>query len=620
MFALHWHIFIVFLAVILLGLIIDLGEGIFLEMFDIQFSLLFRAFLATLLIIPIVPLARHYLDKVKRTNINLALIYSSISKFLLGFILWLIPAIIIVLASVLFPWANISTNISFHEILRSSFILFSLLFFAHILPEELIFRGYIQENLSKKFTLWPVVYMQTALFVFWGQIVNASFDNIMAFIAYGIFLGLLKNISDDIWTGIGLRMASAIFFLILSDIGYEINVDMSGIINLLLNILPLLMVFFLSQKIGQSEPREEQKNVKIDKILDDAKTNSTLTEGEKGLKEKGIMYDVGTSYSPGQSSRKDWKLDVVKREISVIRDDLHCNAIIIIGNEISRLMECAEIALEKGLYVWLQPRVMDSSHEEMLDNLKKTAREAEKLREKYSNIALNVGCELSFFTAGIIPGRNFTQRTKVLSYLAFFLPFFNWRLNKLLKRAVSIARNNFKGLISYGAGSWEDVDWNVFDVIGLDYYYDFYTKDNYLQGLRKYYKYDKPIIITEFGCCSYEGAELKGGNGASIQDWSDLNNRKLKGHYIRNEKIQADYIGKLIDIFEIEGLFGAYVCMFIEGDLPYSDDPIYDLDMASFGIVKPYPVESGKSADDGYWEPKLAFYEIAKKYKKHRIN
>ncbi|HLV10254.1 MAG TPA: hypothetical protein VKY40_08600, partial [Halanaerobiales bacterium] len=220
----------------------------------------------------------------------------------------------------------------------------------------------------------------------------------------------------------------------------------------------------------------------------------------------------------------------------------------------------------------------------------------------------------SFFTAGIIPGRNFTQRAKVLSYLAFFLPFFNRRLNKLLKRAVRIARSNFKGLISYGAGSWEDVDWNLFDVIGLDYYYDSNTQANYLQGLRKYYKYDKPIVITEFGCCSYEGAELKGGNGASIQDWSDLNNRKLNGLYNRNEKVQAEYIGKLIEIFEVEDVYGAYVCMFIEGDLAYSEDPLYDLDMASFGIVRPYPVGSGKPADDGYWEPKLAFHEIAKRY------
>jgi hypothetical protein len=67
-------------------------------------------------------------------------------------------------------------------------------------------------------------------------------------------------------------------------------------------------------------------------------------------------------------------------------------------------------------------------------------------------------------------------------------------------------------------------------------------------------------------------------------------------------------------VFEAEGVHGAFVCMFIEGDCRYSPDPTRDQDMAGFGIVRPPPLESGLSPDDGHWEPKLAFHTLAARY------
>jgi len=82
----------------------------------------------------------------------------------------------------------------------------------------------------------------------------------------------------------------------------------------------------------------------------------------------------------------------------------------------------------------------------------------------------------------------------------------------------------------------------------------------------------------------------------------------------RVAKVQADYIAELLTIFAAEQIHGAFIYTFTE-EAPHSPDPRYDYDMASYGIVKIYEDGSDKSYSiSGYWEPKLAFHEIARIY------
>lgn len=131
----------------------------------------------------------------------------------------------------------------------------------------------------------------------------------------------------------------------------------------------------------------------------------------------------------------------MRREIRVIRDELHCNAINVYGTDIERLVECSTAALEDGLHAWLQPRLIDANPNETLAHLSETAREAERLRQEYPGIRLNVGCELSIFASGIIPGSGYLQRASRLRYLWPLPPWFNRKLNDLLRRAASVARS-----------------------------------------------------------------------------------------------------------------------------------------------------------------------------------
>jgi hypothetical protein len=94
-------------------------------------------------------------------------------------------------------------------------------------------------------------------------------------------------------------------------------------------------------------------------------------------------------------------------------------------------------------------------------------------------------------------------------------------------------------------------------------------------------------------------------------------NRVIKGHYIRDEDVQANYISDLLDVLNREALLGAFVFTFSNPVYKLSGDPGLDLDLASFGIVK--PVEDIK---DGSYKvcagvPKEAFYRLSNLYSGH---
>jgi len=71
------------------------------------------------------------------------------------------------------------------------------------------------------------------------------------------------------------------------------------------------------------------------------------------LQLKGINYDVGVfPYGETRPSRPKFDPEVVKREIKIIREDLHCDAIRISGRDAKRLSIASKFALDEGLQVW----------------------------------------------------------------------------------------------------------------------------------------------------------------------------------------------------------------------------------------------------------------------------
>ena len=324
----------------------------------------------------------------------------------------------------------------------------------------------------------------------------------------------------------------------------------------------------------------------------------------------GINYDTGTEFEHGDPSRKSWHLGDVQRDLVAIRDELHCNSVNVYGTLLPRIVPAAQIALREALHVSLQQRTIDAGRRSTLDRIAAAAAAAERLRA-LGPVTLNLGCETTLFSNGFLPGRGFQRRIANLRWSWPLLPVANALFGRFMRQAAAAARQAFAGPITYSAGTWERVDWSLLDFVGIDLYRDAEIQDRYAEVLQGYLAYGKPVLVTEFGCCAYEGAQRLGGSGWMAVDWTSSPARLKPGH-VRNEQVQADVIAGLLDVHAAQGVHGAYVYDFLQAQMSHSPDPRFDLDMAGYGIVK--VVANGPNTERLDWEPKAAFATLAARY------
>src|SRR5262249_9711827 len=157
------------------------------------------------------------------------------------------------------------------------------------------------------------------------------------------------------------------------------------------------------------------------------------------------------------------------------------------------------------------------------------------------------------FVPGIVPGRNVTERIARIGSGQLDWAAVMRRLNAYLGRAATAARGAFGGEITYSAATWEQVDWTPFDLVGLDYYDYHRRRSEHVRALRRHERFGKPIVITEFGTNPFVGAPKLEGDGWSIVDYS-RNPPEITGHHVRSERVQADYVDGMLDVFESLGL------------------------------------------------------------------
>ncbi|HAH25969.1 MAG TPA: abortive infection protein [Prolixibacteraceae bacterium] len=332
---------------------------------------------------------------------------------------------------------------------------------------------------------------------------------------------------------------------------------------------------------------------------------------------KGITYDVGTEYKANILTRDQPSEALIKTDMEAIKNKLNCNSVRIYGKDPKTLLAAAGIALEYGLNVWLSPRLINGNREDTLSYLKSIAIEFERLKVTYPSreLVFMIGGELTIDMKGFIEGETIHARIVHLFKPLFFLknmlgfqPKYQRAFNQFLKDAAAEVKKEFSGKVTYASGVWEKVDWSDFDFISVNYYKASFNKKFYTQKLKKLVSQGKPVAITEFGCCSFDGADDKGPMGYTVLD---LSKRPpvFKEKCIRNEKVQADYLVDLLQTYDREKIAGAFIFDFYSQKHTHSIDPEKDYDMASFSITK--------SLGNNHWEPKESFYSIADYYKEN---
>jgi hypothetical protein len=344
------------------------------------------------------------------------------------------------------------------------------------------------------------------------------------------------------------------------------------------------------------------------------------------MKTKGVSYDVGRVLL-GRSWRPIFDPRVVRRELEIIQHDLHCNAVRIAGLELDRLQFASEAALEQGLEVWFSPEIWDRAPEDTLEYLVRAAGTAEELLRRHPDrVIFSVGSELTLFAQGYFPGNNVFERLNHPSFgRTLYLGSHNARLNSFLARATEAVRNVFHGRVTYASLDLERVNWDPFDIVGVDLYRDRRNRDAYFDLIRGYRALGKPFANMEFGCCTYQGAGDLGGNGWDILDQSTFP-PKLKGEYVYDQNAQARELEDLLRVNDASGVDAAFVYSFVDSAGTGSDERDrrtiealqFDPDIVRYSLVKSFlDGRHGTAYPDMPWEPKESFRVVADYYANH---
>jgi len=337
---------------------------------------------------------------------------------------------------------------------------------------------------------------------------------------------------------------------------------------------------------------------------------------------KGIVYDTGF-VNAGVTTKDRFDRNVIKREMNIIKNDLHCNAVRITGVDADRLETAATLAASEGLEVWYCPFTCGLTINELSSFLDDAAERAERIRRSGAEVVFIAGSEISLFNIGFFKEKSLAERLALITNPVKFkeqLPHVQQKMKLYLTDITHQIRQKFKGKISYASLPFEGIDWSLFDFIATDAGHRSAAIAPYFQkGIQTMVSMGKPVAIMEFGCCTYSGAANSGARADWIIEWGNNGHAShLNNIYIRDEDEQAKYLLELLEIFVTEHVDAVFVNTFARYDLPHREDPIKDLDIASGGIVKVYENKQGKTYPDMQWEPKTAFYAISKFYNEAR--
>lgn len=323
-------------------------------------------------------------------------------------------------------------------------------------------------------------------------------------------------------------------------------------------------------------------------------------------KTQGINYEVGLKFHP------DHKVDyeAISRNIETDLDDIQemgCNAVRVYGDNPTNLLLAAKIGLEKGLHVWLSPYLINGQEQDTLDLLLNVAEQADALRQQYGDkIKLVIGNELMITSRVAFKEEQYIDRIrrygkfkalemakKYLKYIGLdnFLPDtndFKEKIRAFVKKLALATKEKFKGQITYASLPDEEIDWEHFDIVGVNLYEDALNRKKYPQELKRYKSHGKPVAITEYGTAPYKGAGKWGGAAHMVIDWQRGCLKRDMGFLpvFRDEKAQADYLERLLEMYERHEIDAHFIFEYVNHNARYTpDDPKRNLSTGSFGLV-----------------------------------
>jgi len=90
-----------------------------------------------------------------------------------------------------------------------------------------------------------------------------------------------------------------------------------------------------------------------------------------------------------------------------------------------------------------------------------------------------------------------------------------------MTKIAKTVRAVFNCRISYAAGTWEDVEWDKlpFDIAAMNIYLNSGNREEVLKRISDLRKTGRPVWVTEFGSCTYQGAFQYGATAYEYLDY-----------------------------------------------------------------------------------------------------
>jgi hypothetical protein len=339
---------------------------------------------------------------------------------------------------------------------------------------------------------------------------------------------------------------------------------------------------------------------------------------------RGVIYDAGTVFARGQRpTRRHLDERVMRRELEVIRDELHATHVRVVASEAARLDTVAAAVVEAGLGLWYSPAVFDYNPAEATRRTVDMAGHAEALRRRLGRqVTFVAGSEATLFVRGLVPGRHLTDRFARIKADPSLLH--SGELARYLTTLAGDLRRVFGGLLTYASLSFEQPDWRCFDLVGVDHYRDDRVKDRYLQMLEPQLATGLPVVVSEVGMRTYAGASASGALGFGITDPASFVLHQLFGGlvrvrnrpgYVRDEAAQASELDETLTLLEGSAVAGWFLASFSTPGTVYDEEPRYDRDMDGMSLVKGLPdgMQSQRWPGERY-DAKAAFDVVAGHY------
>ena len=339
---------------------------------------------------------------------------------------------------------------------------------------------------------------------------------------------------------------------------------------------------------------------------------------------RGVIYDAGTVFGRGQRpTRRHLDERAMRRELEVIRDELHATHVRVVASDPARLDTVAAAVAEAGLGLWYSPAVFDDDPAETTRRTVAMAGHAEALRRRLGEqVTFVAGSEATLFVRGLVPGKRLTDRFARIKADPSLLH--SGDLARYLTALAAELRPVFGGPLTYASLSFEQPDWRSFDIVGVDHYRDDRVKDRYLEMLEPHLAAGVPVVVSEVGMRTYAGASASGALGFGITDTTSFVLHQLFGRlvrvrnkrgYVRDEAGQASELDETLSILEGSAVAGWFVASFSAPGTFYDDDPRYDRDMDGMSLVKGLAdgIESQRWPGERY-DAKAAFDVVAGHY------